>query len=162
MAGARRRRGDAEAVASLPGPGHHLRGGAMPRRRCSGPGIGTGMRSEHGSGSVLGIAVLVAASAVLMASVPLGGVLGLRQELIGAADAAALAAADTASGRIEGDPCDRADAVAAAVGFGVDACTVTVDGVAEVHLSTAVLGLTLAAAARAGPPGGAIAAGGIP
>ena len=50
------------------------------------------VQDEVGSGSVAGLAVVMAIGMLAVAMVPLGGVLAARQELQGAADAAALAA----------------------------------------------------------------------
>ena len=84
---------------------------------------------------------------------PLYLALSTRQAAAGAADAAALAAADTASGLLPGYPCESAGRVAAANGFSLDGCSL--DGlVATVRVSAQVLGVAVGAAASAGPPGG--------
>ncbi|WP_370545136.1 Rv3654c family TadE-like protein [Herbiconiux sp. VKM Ac-1786] len=113
---------------------------------------GTEDKGEEGGGSVVGLAVVAALAAAVVAFAPFGGALAARQALVGAADAAALAAADTASGRVSGDPCGAAAAVAGALGVIVAGCTVDGGGVAVVTVSTTILGIPLAAEARAGPP----------
>lgn len=73
------------------------------------------------------------------------------QRLAGIADAAALAAADTVSGAVPGEPCRAAETVATAGGARLDACDL--DGlVATVTVGSAYGGIPLDARARAGPP----------
>lgn len=75
----------------------------------------------------------------------------VRQAVAGAADAAALAAADTASGILPGYPCDAAAATVAANGSGLASCEV--DGlVATVTATRYLLGFAVSARATAGPP----------
>jgi hypothetical protein len=75
----------------------------------------------------------------------------VRQRVIGAADAAALAAADGASGAVAGEPCVLARRLAAAGGAALDSCVV--DGlVATVAASTRVGPVPFEARSRAGPP----------
>ncbi|MFV0319471.1 MAG: helicase, partial [Microbacterium sp.] len=67
-------------------------------------------------------------------------------------DAAALAAADAASGAVPGEPCASASAVAAAGGATLIDCRL--DGlVATVRVAYPYAGLRAEASARAGPPG---------
>jgi len=110
------------------------------------------LRAEDGAASVLGMAVIGLLVGALCALAPLGGVLAAHQRVQGAADAAALAAADIASGRVtSGVPCEAAAALAREAGASLDHCAL--DGaIAEVRLSAEVLGLALHATARAGPP----------
>lgn len=76
--------------------------------------------------------------------------LTVRHRVIGAADAAALAAADTAIGDAAGEPCDRAHQIATRHGAVVNACQL--DGLTvTVGLSATVLGIPVTAWARAGP-----------
>jgi secretion/DNA translocation related TadE-like protein len=83
--------------------------------------------------------------------VPLFLALSVRQAVAGAADAAALAAADTASGLLPGYPCESAARVSAANGFTLTDCGL--DGlVATVRVGASVLGIPLSVAASAGPP----------
>ena len=79
-----------------------------------------------------------------------GAGLTARHRVIGAADAAALAAADTLIGDARGEPCARAEQVAAAHRTALDGCAL--DGfTATVALSVRVLGIPVTARARAGP-----------
>ena len=81
--------------------------------------------------------------------------LAVRQAVAGAADAAALAAADVASGLVSGYPCATAALVAAANGAAVASCAV--DGlVVTVSASRDILGLAVTATATAGPPGSGV------
>lgn len=110
------------------------------------------MRSrERGSGSVLGLALAGAIVGLAVAVVPLYAVLAVRSATAGAADAAALAAADARVGAVTGYPCERAAEVAAANGATMTECTV--DGlVATVTVTRSVAGFTLVQSASAGPP----------
>jgi secretion/DNA translocation related TadE-like protein len=104
-----------------------------------------------GSGSLLGIAICggVAATVALLAPLFIG--LTLRAEIGGAADAAALGAADVAAGIVPGTPCAEAASIAVANGAILSGCQV--DGlVVSVSVSTTFWGIPLVAAATAGPP----------
>ncbi len=82
---------------------------------------------------------------------PLNAALTTRQLTANAADAAALAAADTASGLVPGVPCVNAADAARLNGADLTACSV--EGLeALVSASRAVLGVTVTVDARAGPP----------
>jgi secretion/DNA translocation related TadE-like protein len=94
---------------------------------------------------VLAVAVLVGA---------VGGAAGLlaeRQRLDGAADAAALAAAEAAVGRRPGDPCDEARRLAEANGAALDRCVVE-GSAATVRVSSIGSPVPMGAAATAGRP----------
>lgn len=107
--------------------------------------------SDRGSGSILAVSIIGALVAVTSVAIPSYMALAVRQSLIGAADAAALAAADAASGAVGGDPCDRAGRVTVANDARLDVCQV--DGyVVTVAVSRAILGLRASAFATAGPP----------
>ena len=100
----------------------------------------------------------LAAAAVVAGAVTLTGALAAvgaasvaGQRIAAAADAGALAAADSASGAVPGVPCDRAAEVAGAFGAAVDACAVG-ELVATVTVSLRLGPLTAHATARAGPP----------
>ncbi|MCS5716723.1 pilus assembly protein TadG-related protein [Herbiconiux sp. CPCC 205763] len=110
------------------------------------------MAGESGSGGITGLAVIGVLCALLVAIAPIGGALSARQHLQGAADAAALAAADTASGRVAGSPCDAASGLAGALGVSLSDCGVDPSGRATVRVSATVLGVSIDASARAGPP----------
>lgn len=110
-----------------------------------------GLRDETGAGSVLAVGILGALIAVLLATLPVVTLFAAHQRAANAADAAALAAADTASGRLPGFPCETARMVAAhnAASLGtcsVEGLTVLVDATVD----TAFGAITVAA--RAGPP----------
>lgn len=75
------------------------------------------------------------------------------QRVASAADGAALAAADAASGAVRGIPCERAAEVAATAGAEVSECVL--EGlIATVTVSAPFGMLPAAATARAGPPPG--------
>jgi secretion/DNA translocation related TadE-like protein len=109
------------------------------------------MRSEGGAGAVLALAIVGAVAIVLVGMLGIGSALVVRQRVVGAADAAALAAADAASGAVPGIPCALADEVAHANGAALIACRI--DGlVASVTVSASAGALPVGARARAGPP----------
>lgn len=109
------------------------------------------MRSDEGAGAVLALAILAAVVIVLVAVLGMGSALITRQRASGAADAAALAAADAASGAVPGIPCAVAEDVAGANGAALASCRV--DGlVATVSVSARVSLFPVSARARAGPP----------
>ncbi len=84
-------------------------------------------------------------------TVPLYGVLVVRQSVAAAADASALAAADVAIGLAPGYPCEVAARVAQANGASLSGCAV--DGlVVSVAATRTLLGLTVSVSATAGPP----------
>ncbi len=111
----------------------------------------SGVRGESGAGTILMVG-LVATILVLTALViPLYWALSVRHALAGAADAAALAAADTASGLVPGYPCDNAERLAAANDAHIEECAV--DGrIVTVTASRRILGILVTASATAGPP----------
>lgn len=116
------------------------------------PGILTRLGSDKGSGTVLAVAVIGALLALICTLMPLLAGFAASQSVGGAADAAALAAADVASGLIPGVPCEAAQRAAALGGAHLDSCTL--DGVvATVSVSRTVAGMRAQAQARAGPPG---------
>jgi len=109
--------------------------------------------SDRGSGTVLVVALVAATIVVAGTALPLSQVVVARVQAAGAADAAALAAADVASGRHPGYPCELAATVAAANGAALGACEV--DGlIVTVSVSRGILGFTVGARATAGPPMG--------
>jgi len=110
---------------------------------------------ERGAGTVVTLAVGLAVVALFLLVLPVHAALSTRHSVVAAADAAALAAADTASGLVPGHPCGNADRVATANGGELAACKV--DGlVVTVTVSRRVLGLLLAESATAGPAGSGI------
>ncbi|MEO6942551.1 MAG: Rv3654c family TadE-like protein [Terrimesophilobacter sp.] len=106
---------------------------------------------ERGAGSILAVAVLAAIVGAVILVAPLAHALVLRAAMLGAADAAALAAADVARGISPGVPCVIAASVAHANGALLTDCLVDGD-IVTVRVSTSVLGLPVAVAATAGPP----------
>ena len=106
---------------------------------------------ERGSGSLLGLAIAGSVVASMVLVVPLYTGLKIRETVSSAADAAALAAADVASGISPGAPCQVASMIAAANRASLDACAV--DGlIVTVRASDHFLGITLTSTATAGPP----------
>ncbi|PXA70018.1 Rv3654c family TadE-like protein [Cryobacterium arcticum] len=118
-------------------------GGAGAARRWAG--------AEHGSGSVLAIALLGAIATVTMVLLPVLGLLSVGQSVRSAADAAALAGADTASGLIPGVPCEAAQRAAELNAAHLSGCTIDRLNVTVTVARTAG-GFTLLGRARAGPP----------
>ena len=108
-------------------------------------------RSDRGAGSILAVAVIAGAIVTLAALAPLSLVLQAKVATAGAADAAALAAADAAVGLAPGAPCDRAGEVAIANETTLRACQV--DGlVVTVRVAVTAAGFNVGATATAGPP----------
>lgn len=108
---------------------------------------------EAGSGSLLALAIGGAAVALTVCALPLLAILSAGQAVHNAADAAALAAADSASGAVAGVPCELASQAATMNGAQLGSCAL--DGlVASVTVQRSVGGFILSSTARAGPPGG--------
>ena len=108
------------------------------------------MTRDDGAGSVLAIGVIGALVMLAATAIPLYAVLATRSAVAGAADAAALAAADARVGVVGGFPCDVARDVAAANGAGLVGCVV--DGyIATVVVQRSVAGFAISARATAGP-----------
>ena len=100
----------------------------------------------------MAIALIGAVITLTALALPLYLVLVAKSLVHGAADAAALAAADARSGAVGGYPCEVAAAVAEANGAILVDCTV--DGlVATVTVHRAVLAFDAVATATAGPSG---------
>ncbi|CAN5553331.1 hypothetical protein BH10ACT7_BH10ACT7_06440 [soil metagenome] len=111
------------------------------------------MRTDRGSGSLLALAVGGSIAMLTALALPLYTGLATRQSVAAAADAAALAAADTASGRVPGYPCDNAERVALANGARLDSCEL--DGLVVTVLAVrSIVGIEVTVAATAGPPAG--------
>ncbi len=109
------------------------------------------MNDDRGSGSLLAVSIVAAMLALASLLLPLSIVLSAKHRAAGAADAAALGAADVAVGALPGIPCDSAAAVARANGAALSACRV--DGaVVTVRVVILVLGFDVRASATAGPP----------
>ncbi|MDQ1588341.1 MAG: hypothetical protein QOJ77_1506 [Microbacteriaceae bacterium] len=110
------------------------------------------LASESGAGSLLAVGVVASVLAVTSMVVTVSLALAVKQRVTGAADAAALAAADTASGAIAGFPCDVAATAARLNGAELGRCEVS-GAVATVSARAGYLGFDISVAARAGPPG---------
>lgn len=102
--------------------------------------------------STVAMVGVLAVTATLVAGLAAAGAAAVHsQRLAGAADSAALAAADTLTGLAEGDPCARAEDLAVTAGAVVATCII--DGFIATVTVTAPFGVFPAAAtARAGPP----------
>lgn len=99
--------------------------------------------------TVMATATMVLACSVLAGGVAVGHAAVASQRLAGAADAAALAAADAALGVVSLEPCAAAAMTAEHNGAAIEACDL--DGAtATVTVTAAVLGITAYATARAG------------
>jgi secretion/DNA translocation related TadE-like protein len=109
------------------------------------------LRGDRGAGSLLAVAIVAGLICVTAMMVPLYFVLAKKQALAGAADAAALAAADVRVGLEPGEPCAVAARVAAANGGRLASCSV--DGlVVTVAVSSSFAGFAVGVSATAGPP----------
>lgn len=107
-------------------------------------------RDERGAGSVIAVGIMAASLSLAALSIPLYSVLAARQAVAGAADAAALAAADVVIGLLPGVPCAAAATVAAANRTKLLACQP--DGlVVTVRAAAYVFGFEVTALATAGP-----------
>jgi len=110
------------------------------------------VRDERGAGTVATLGLGLGIVALVLAALPLYGALAARHSVVAAADAAALAAADAASGLVPGYPCEIAARVASANGASLDGCAL--DGlVATVVVGRPLLGFEVVASATAGPAG---------
>jgi secretion/DNA translocation related TadE-like protein len=108
-------------------------------------------RHDGGSGSALVLAVVVVAVLLCGLLVPLYMGIAAKRMAASGADAAALAAADALWGSVPGFPCEVADQVARSAGTVLEHCG-TEEGTAVVTVSLPILGMAVAASARAGPP----------
>jgi len=107
----------------------------------------------RGSASVLGIGLVGASALLVIATGTVGHAVAVRVALDGAADAAALAAADALAGFVADEPCAVAQRAASLNGARLEACSI--DGaIADIVVDTAVMGLHVSSRARAGPPDG--------
>jgi secretion/DNA translocation related TadE-like protein len=107
---------------------------------------------ESGAATVLAVGLVAAMIVVLAALVPVVVLLGAHGRAASAADAAALAGADTALGVLAGIPCDTAARTARVDGAATVRCRQQGLDV-RVDVTVTVLGLPVPGAARAGPPG---------
>lgn len=108
---------------------------------------------DRGSGSLLTIALVGSVTALMGLCLPIFAGLAVRQSVAGAADSAALAAADVMSGLVPGYPCDSARRVAEANGATLASCEP--DGlVVSVSATRQFAGIAITSSATAGPPTG--------
>ncbi|MBX3067880.1 MAG: flp pilus-assembly TadE/G-like family protein [Cryobacterium sp.] len=113
--------------------------------------MGAKCESDLGSGTILALGLAAAMCALFLALLPLGAIAVARSEAQGAADAAALAAADTIRGLNSGYPCARASTIAKANGAALVDCQA--DGViVTVRVNVRVGEFVVVATATAGPP----------
>ena len=106
---------------------------------------------DGGAGAVLALALVMVVVTIGLSGVAVASALTARQRVVGAADLAALAAADAASGAIGGAPCDVAASVARGNGARLTGCDS--DGlVVSVTVAGSFAGIPIAARSRAGPP----------
>lgn len=122
------------------------------RPRCVAAQSFVGRAGERGSGTVLAAALLGATVLVTGAVLLVIGVLAAQQGVQNAADSAALAAADTLSGRAAGYPCENAATAAQLNSATITSCS-SDSLVATVAVTCDWAELRLTARARAGPPG---------
>ena len=102
-------------------------------------------------GSVVAEFAVAMPAVLLVLATALGAALVLRQRVIGAADTAALAAADAASGAMPGIPCALAERVAEANRAALSGCEL--DGlIATVTVSATFGAVPFSARSTAGPP----------
>lgn len=103
------------------------------------------------AGAVLVVGSMLLSSSLALGLAAVGGAAVTARRVAGAADNAAIAAADTVSGALAGEPCERAAEVAEASGTRLASCgTEGLEAVVLVEASFA--GWTATARARAGPP----------
>ncbi len=103
------------------------------------------------SGTTLSVGALALTATLAVGCASVGAAAAHATRLSAVADAAALAAADAASGAAPGIPCERAVEIADRAGAAVTACDV--DGlIATVRVEARFGVLPAAARARAGPP----------
>ncbi|WP_159084946.1 Rv3654c family TadE-like protein [Planctomonas deserti] len=107
---------------------------------------------DRGAGSVLVLGVVASCVTVSLLVIPIYRGAVTKRTVANAADAAALAAADVATGIVPGVPCDAASTAAALNGARLSECRLS-GVVATVATESFVLGVRVEARARAGPPG---------
>ena len=103
------------------------------------------------AGTLVAVGVVGCAAALCAGFALVGSAAVFGQRIAGVADAAALAAADAASGAVAGVACELAQTIAASAQLQLSACEV--DGlVATVTVTGSFARLPATATARAGPP----------
>lgn len=107
---------------------------------------------ERGAGSVLMVAIIGCSFALVSVTASVASAQLARLHISAAADSAALAAADVASGAVAGSPCQAAGSAAKINGARLGDCVV--EGlVARVTVDGIFLQFRFSVDARAGPPG---------
>lgn len=102
-------------------------------------------------GTILVVGSMLATATLTIGLAATGGAAVVARRAAGAADNAAIAAADTVSGALPGEPCQRAAEVAEASGARlIDCGTDDLDAIITVEVPFA--GMVTTARARAGPP----------
>lgn len=124
------------------------RPGTPSRPGAARPVLGARDSGTRGSGTLLSIALIACGASTALALTASSAAALSRQNLLHAADASALAAADSRNGFSDGDPCETAALVAAAFGARVSACQPCADAMC-VEVSGAFLGIAFTARARA-------------
>ncbi|WP_426519523.1 Rv3654c family TadE-like protein [Diaminobutyricibacter sp. McL0618] len=110
---------------------------------------------DRGSVTVVAIGLIAGVVALTGGIAAISAALVFKQRIAGAADSAAVAAADVVSGAVPGYPCARAEEAARLNGAVLIDCTI--DGmIASVLVSAYVLTFEVRARARAGPPDGVV------
>ncbi|WP_306342209.1 Rv3654c family TadE-like protein, partial [Microbacterium sp. C448] len=103
------------------------------------------------AGAMLVVGSMLVSATLTVGLAATGGAAVAARRAAGAADNAAIAAADTVSGALPGEPCARAAEVAEASGARLVSCdTEDLDAIVSVRVSFA--GMAAVARARAGPP----------
>lgn len=105
------------------------------------------------AGTILVVGSIMVTATLTLGLAATGGAAVAARRAAGAADNAAIAAADTVSGALPGEPCGRAKEVAEASGAHLIDCG-TEDLDAFVTVEVPFAGAVATARARAGPAGG--------
>jgi secretion/DNA translocation related TadE-like protein len=111
------------------------------------------MRSEEGSSAAATLILVGGVISVTSLVLFFGTAFITLERAQSISDQAALEAADAASGRIPGYPCDRAERLATNNDFKLETCEVT-GLIARVTLQVTVLGFLTQTRAKAGPKNG--------
>lgn len=106
---------------------------------------------EEGAGAALAVGLVAAVIAAFLLLAMVATVLDAHRRVVGIADAAALAGADTALGAATGLPCERASALVTDGAVRLDSCEQR-GTLVRVRVSVSVLGVAVRAVAVAGPP----------
>lgn len=116
--------------------------------RCDGVNL---WRADSGAGTVTTLALVAAVVTVTASVVLVASALITVSRAQSVVDDSALAAADSASGRIAGYPCTRAERLAGAAQILLSSCEIR-GATARVTSMVTVLGFSLELRAQAGPP----------